>query len=1139
MVNLRIQGFKEGIFGSLYVYLNNAVRGSDDDLTATVTTEDGYTATVDLEQPYPYYRDYYYGEVESSNWKQTESTDPNPNPGEGMPVYVYVQITGDIPEDLELNSHGWYTIGRITINGLPDPSSERNVLDSYQNQVLSALKRIDRYEPNTGFLYVYLFWKSLHGVSNGADDYVSEAVWTWHLDGQIDINELERYDVTYLSQAGDAAPFRHFEVISGTEHQIISDVPSREGYEFLGWKLENGPDTLYEAGDTIPNVTSDITLIAQWRGIGDLTVTKTVSGLTGNDQLPNSFQIEVTGGSLGSGKTLTVSTADKTETPDGTTTYSWTLDGLGEGTYTATESNFAVEGYTVSTEGSITSAKLEPGSNGTISLTNTYTADATINYVAVPENGGSVSLPRETVPAGSSAQGSTATAKDGWYFAGWYGNKECTGTPLSTDATYVPKTADAATYYAKFAEKTDVTITITGNSDTLEYNGQSQSVTGYDYEVNVENVIDDVSYTSDAKPSATGTNAGTYNMGLSADNFTYTFANPADEGKYEVTVKVVDGKLEITPKDVTIIAASDSKPYDGAALTNGTYAVVDGTYTEAPEGATYSTSGVEIIAGELITATVTGSQTNAGTSDNVASNATVTNGNASNYNFHYVNGTLTVNKASVTITVTGNTKTETYDGTEKTVEDFTVTGNPTGTTVALAEGETAKATGVNVNTYYMGLDENSFVLEGDTAENYAVTWNVTDGWLQIVDNATLTVSAPDVATTYDGAVHPVMPIASVDGATITVTYTDTDGNTITGEPFDAGTYTATIEATLSGYETATSTATVTITPATLTVTTPSASKVYDGTPLTATEGSVSGLVPGETVTLTVTGSQTGIGSSQNVYSLDWNGTAKQSNYTIVENLGTLTVTPATGVTVAKEATAAPVGGYVAGDTITWTITVTNTGTETVHGLSLADSIQDVVLSGPDGVNPADFDLDPNESVEFTATLANAPAGTYTNYVTVSQNGTDLGNAPADPVIVTGQAPHLTVSKEADKDTAQVGDTVNYTITVANTGNVPLNNVTVTDTFTGAGVLTFTDSTAYTVNNNGDGTYTITIGNMAKGASVTITATYIVLEADASNNTITNTAAANADGLDDTPPATGNCNCLWPVHPDLRRQRRQL
>ena len=92
----------------------------------------------------------------------------------------------------------------------------------------------------------------------------------------------------------------------------------------------------------------------------------------------------------------------------------------------------------------------------------------------------------------------------------------------------------------------------------------------------------------------------------------------------------------------------------------------------------------------------------------------------------------------------------------------------------------------------------------------------------------------------------------------------------------------------------------------------------------------------------------------------------------MENLGTLTVTSATGVTVVKEAAEPPVGGYVAGDTITWTITVTNTGTEAVHGLSLTDSIDGVTLSNENGVNPTNFELAAGGAVTFTATLANAP-----------------------------------------------------------------------------------------------------------------------------------------------------------------------
>ena len=82
---------------------------------------------------------------------------------------------------------------------------------------------------------------------------------------------------------------------------------------------------------------------------------------------------------------------------------------------------------------------------------------------------------------------------------------------------------------------------------------------------------------------------------------------------------------------------------------------------------------------------------------------------------------------------------------------------------------------------------------------------------------------------------------------------------------------------------------LTIIPATLTITTPSSSTVYTGTPLTAGPATITGLVNGETATVTATGRQTAVGSSQNSYSISW-GTASPSNYTIVANLGTLTVT---------------------------------------------------------------------------------------------------------------------------------------------------------------------------------------------------------------------------------------------------------
>lgn len=97
--------------------------------------------------------------------------------------------------------------------------------------------------------------------------------------------------------------------------------------------------------------------------------------------------------------------------------------------------------------------------------------EATINYVVVGPTGcGTLNNDSETysetlkVLTGN-AQGSTAkVSSDTYRFVGWYDNEACTGTALSTEATYVPvKGSDgmykAATYYAKFEYNlTDLTI---------------------------------------------------------------------------------------------------------------------------------------------------------------------------------------------------------------------------------------------------------------------------------------------------------------------------------------------------------------------------------------------------------------------------------------------------------------------------------------------------------------------------------------------------------------------------------------------------------------------------------------------------------------------------------------------------------
>ena len=114
----------------------------------------------------------------------------------------------------------------------------------------------------------------------------------------------------------------------------------------------------------------------------------------------------------------------------------------------------------------------------------------------------------------------------------------------------------------------------------------------------------------------------------------------------------------------------------------------------------------------------------------------------------------------------------------------------------------------------------------------------------------------------------------------------------------------------------------------------------------------------------------------------------------------------------------------------------------------------------------------------------------------------------------------------------VNDTLTYTITVKN-GEVALNNVTITDTFNGKGDLVFN---GYTATENPAGTYTINLGNLEANATVTITATYKVLRADASSD-LTNAVKVNGTNPgggenptdeDKTPETPVN-----PNHPPIR------
>lgn len=180
----------------------------------------------------------------------------------------------------------------------------------------------------------------------------------------------------------------------------------------------------------------------------------------------------------------------------------------------------------------------------------------------------------------------------------------------------------------------EITVTITGKQETKEYNGQTQEVVGFTYTVEGA-AHDDVTVSlktgKEAKASGKDVLVGTdgkydatltYPMHLTADCF------DVSSTKYSnVTIKEVkDGWLKITPRAITLKSGSDTKNYDGTALTKDEVTVISGSF----------------VSGEGLDYNVTGSQTVVGTSKNTYNYAAKAGTTLTNYTITEEKGTLTV-----------------------------------------------------------------------------------------------------------------------------------------------------------------------------------------------------------------------------------------------------------------------------------------------------------------------------------------------------------------------------------------------------------------------------------------------------------------------------------------------------------------
>ncbi|WP_291401287.1 gliding motility-associated C-terminal domain-containing protein [Daejeonella sp.] len=264
------------------------------------------------------------------------------------------------------------------------------------------------------------------------------------------------------------------------------------------------------------------------------------------------------------------------------------------------------------------------------------------------------------------------------------------------------------------------------------------------------------------------------------------------------------------------------------------------------------------------------------------------------------------------------------------------------------------------------------------------------------------------------------------------------------------------------------------------------------TGLTATLNAGSFSAGSGTLSFTLSGTATVGGTGK--FSLSIGGQSCEINFTV----------QVPGLNIKKEAKQSSF--KLPGEILEYVITVENTGTADLSNIQVTDPLT--------GMNETIVSLAAGQSKALT-----------TNY-TVKQSDLDAGkidNTAKAAYTFAGEAkeltankllnaiyPSITIAKEATKSSYKaVGDLLNYTITVNNTGAIDLTNIQVTDPLTGMDQ---------------------TISSLAAGESKVLTTTYTVKKSDLDAGKIDNTAKASFTygGKAQEKTATKTVNAVYPT-----------
>lgn len=426
-----------------------------------------------------------------------------------------------------------------------------------------------------------------------------------------------------------------------------------------------------------------------------------------------------------------------------------------------------------------------------------------------------------------------------------------------TDAKTITVTITGKGNYTGTATKTykitPAPLTVNANSDSKVYDGTPLTAGG-----TIEGLVGDETATAKTEGSQT-------EVGSSANKVVGIEWGTAKDGNYYIQSQN-DGTLTVTAKS---IAASD--------MTVGDLFDVVYSGTEQAQKPEVKDGDTALVEGADYDLTFSEDKTNVGA-------VTVVVTGKGNYTGDV---TRTYQIIPAKLTVTTPSASEVYNGKALTAEGA-ISGFVNGETAAFTTTGSQTEVGSSTNTY--AINWTGTAKQG----NYVISESL--GTLTVTETTDEIVAAPGSYNgTYDGQAHGVDVTVTglpegyfVKTAASYATATDvTDG--VTAEVDDLVIVNAQGEDVTDNLKITKGTGTISISPATLKVTTYGAKAEYSGNALTA-GGKVTGFVNNEAAAFTATGSQTLVGKSVNTYAIDWNDTAKQGNYAIEDDLGTLEVT---------------------------------------------------------------------------------------------------------------------------------------------------------------------------------------------------------------------------------------------------------